>query len=102
AGPYRRGDADSRPRQAARPHWEPELLTRVLFLTDNPTLGGTIRILQSWLVLGRESGSVAGYVTIPPGSEFRRWLAAHDVPYVHDTLPAPDRRWPFPALQHGL
>jgi glycosyltransferase involved in cell wall biosynthesis len=74
---------------------------RVLYLTDNPTLGGTIRILQSWLLLGRQNGTVSGYVTIPPGSEFRRWLSANAIPYMQNPLPSPSKRWPVPALRHG-
>src|SRR5689334_20155202 len=69
----------------------------VLYLTDNPTLGGTIRILQSWLLLGRAEG-VIGYVVTPPGSKFLSWLREHDVPHTTSPMAWPSRRWPLPAL----
>jgi L-malate glycosyltransferase len=75
---------------------------RVLYLTDNPTLGGTIRILQSWLLLGRRDGSVAGHVVTPPGSHFQQWLAGHDVPFTSNPFPVPNKRWPWPAAWHGF
>ena len=74
---------------------------RVLYLTDNPTLGGTIRILQSWLLLGRQDGSVCGHVAIRPESDFAQWLAANEVPFTHNPLPWPSRRWPVPSLWHA-
>src|SRR5438270_8765338 len=73
---------------------------RVLFLTDNPTLGGTIRILQSWLLLGQREG-LQGHVVVRPGSDFIRWLTAHQVPHTANPMPWPDRRWPLPALWHA-
>ena len=73
---------------------------RVLYLTDNPTLGGTIRILQSWLPLGRESG-LEGHVVIRPGSDFSQWLAANGIPHVTNPMPWPNRWWPVPALWHA-
>ena len=67
---------------------------RVLYLTDNPHLGGTVRILQSWLLLGRQQDIVRGHVAIRPGSDFRRWLDTHQIPYTFNTLPVPSR-WPW-------
>ena len=71
--------------------------TRVLYLTDNPTLGGTIRILQSWLILGREQGTLSGDVAIRPGSDFHQWLDTHEIPYVTNPQPWPMKWWPVPA-----
>jgi L-malate glycosyltransferase len=73
---------------------------RVLFLTDNPTLGGTIRILQSWLPLGRLK-QIEGHVVVRPGSDFIQWLEANDVPHTANPMPWPNRRWPFPSLWHA-
>ena len=53
---------------------------RVLYLTDNPTQNGTVRILQNWLVLGRGKG-LEGHVAIRPGSGFASWLSANNIPY---------------------
>jgi glycosyltransferase involved in cell wall biosynthesis len=74
----------------------------VLFLTDNPTLGGTIRILQSWLLLAKREHVVDGSVVIPPGSEFRHWLAEHQIPYTCNPLPVPNKRSPWRALWHAV
>jgi glycosyltransferase involved in cell wall biosynthesis len=74
---------------------------RVLYLTDNPHLGGTVRILQSWLLLGRQQDIVRGHVAIRPGSDFRRWLDTHHIPYTFNTLPVPSRWRPWQALWHG-
>jgi glycosyltransferase involved in cell wall biosynthesis len=73
---------------------------RVLYLTDNPTLGGTINILKGWLPLGRAAGLV-GHVVTPPGSKFLQWLAPHDVPHTTSPMPWPSRRWPVPSLWHA-
>ncbi|HYN08748.1 MAG TPA: glycosyltransferase family 4 protein [Vicinamibacterales bacterium] len=74
---------------------------RALYLTDNPTLGGTIRILQSWLLLGRDQQIVQGHVVIRPGSEFRRWLDTHHIPYTFNPLPEPSKTRPWDALWHA-
>jgi L-malate glycosyltransferase len=71
---------------------------RVLYLTDNPTLGGTIRILQSWLLLGRRNGSVEGHVVVPKGSQFQQWLRANEIPFTTSQFPVPSKLWPFSAL----
>jgi glycosyltransferase involved in cell wall biosynthesis len=73
---------------------------RVLYLTDNPTLGGTIRILQGWLLLARDLG-LRGHVVTPPGSKFLHWLAANDIPHTTSSMPWPSRRWPVPSLWHA-
>jgi len=75
-------------------------LVRVLYLTDNPTLGGTIRILQSWLLLASNEGLVPHTVT-RPGSKFLSWLIAHDLPHTTNPMPWPNRRWPVPAFWHA-
>jgi glycosyltransferase involved in cell wall biosynthesis len=74
---------------------------RALYLTDNPTLGGTIRILQSWLLLGRQEDIIQGHVAIRPGSDFHRWLDTHQIPYTFNPLPVPNRKQPWQALWHA-
>jgi glycosyltransferase involved in cell wall biosynthesis len=73
---------------------------RVLYLTDNPTLGGTIRILQGWLPLARAEG-LEGLVATPPGSAFVRWLSEHGVTHTSTPMPWFSRSWPFPSLWHA-
>src|SRR4051812_22573420 len=73
---------------------------RVLYLTDNPTLGGTIRILQSWLPLGRASG-LLGHVVIRPGSDFAKWLPSEGFLFTTTPMPWPSRWWPLPSLWHA-
>jgi L-malate glycosyltransferase len=70
---------------------------RVLYLTDNPTLGGTIRILQSWLRLAPGEG-VRPFVVTPPASKFLSWLAEHGVPHASSPMAWPNRRWPVPSV----
>lgn len=72
----------------------------VLYLTDNPTLGGTIRILQSWLLLAPGEG-IRPFVVTPPGSKFLSWLADHGVPHTTSPMTWPDRRWPVPAVRQA-
>lgn len=72
----------------------------VLYLTDNPTLGGTIRILQSWLRLAPGDG-ITPYVAAPPGSKFFQWLDANGVPSTASPMTWPSRRWPVPAVRQA-
>lgn len=69
----------------------------ILFLTDNPTLGGTIRILQGWLPLAAREGMTCAVVT-PSGSGFLRWLAANGVAHTTAHMGPLSRAWPFRAL----
>jgi mannosyltransferase len=73
---------------------------RILYLTNNPNLGSTARILQCWLPMCPGEG-LAGYVVAPPASKLLPWLAEHDVPHLADPMPWPDRRWPLPGLWHA-
>jgi glycosyltransferase involved in cell wall biosynthesis len=75
---------------------------RIVYLTDNPNLGGTVRTLQSWLLLGRRQRTVNGVVVVPPGSKFGRWLDEHEIPFTVNPSPTPDKRWPLPSLWHGV
>ena len=75
---------------------------RVLYLTDNPTLGGTIRILQSWLIIGRAKGLVHPAVAVPPSSAFCSWLRENQVAFVTNPFPVPDKRRPWLALWHAV
>jgi glycosyltransferase involved in cell wall biosynthesis len=73
---------------------------RVLFLTNNPNLCSTSRILQSWLKLGVERG-LQGHVVLQQKGDFAAWLAANGFPHLVDPMPWPDRRWPVPSLWHA-
>lgn len=73
---------------------------KVLFLTNNPNLGSTARILQSWLVLGRRDG-LQGWVIAQRPGDLSAWLAAEAVPHRVDAMPWPDRRRPLPSLWHA-
>jgi glycosyltransferase involved in cell wall biosynthesis len=73
---------------------------RVLFLTNNPNLGSTARILQSWLMLGREQG-IEGWVVTQKEGDFPRWLRQMGVPQRTDPMPWPDRRRPLSSLWHA-
>jgi glycosyltransferase involved in cell wall biosynthesis len=73
---------------------------RVLFLTNNPNLGSTARILQCWLQIGPAAG-LAGHVLLQRTGPFHDWLMARSIPCLVDPMPVPNRRWPFPALWHA-
>jgi glycosyltransferase involved in cell wall biosynthesis len=72
----------------------------VLFLTTNPNLCSTARILQCWLTLGPAAGVHGRVVAQRPGP-LANWLAANHYPYCLDPMPWPNRRWPFPSLWHA-
>ena len=61
----------------------------VLFITNNPNLGSTARILRSWLLLGRQDGLQGRVVTQRPG-DLSAWLEAQAIPHRIDQMPLPD------------
>src|SRR5579859_7901461 len=75
-------------------------LMKALFLTNNPNLGSTARILQSWLLLGRDDG-LHGHVVPQRGGDFAAWLGEHGIEHMTDPMPWPNLRWPFPSLWHA-
>jgi glycosyltransferase involved in cell wall biosynthesis len=73
---------------------------RTLYLTNNPNLGSTARILQSWLLIGKHS-ELSGQVVVQRAGDFSEWLDEHQTPYTIDPMPWLNRRWPLPALRHA-
>ena len=73
---------------------------RVLYLTNNPNLGSTARILQSWLRFDQADG-LRSAVAVQQAGDFSQWLADHGVPHLVDPMPWPNHRWPLPALWHA-
>ncbi len=74
--------------------------TRVLFLTNNANLGSTSRILQNWLLMGREHG-LLGHVAVQQPGPFAAWLEQQDVPHRVTPMPWPDRWRPARSLWHA-
>jgi glycosyltransferase involved in cell wall biosynthesis len=72
----------------------------VLYLTNNPNLGSTARILQSWLLLGQRN-DLSGLVVLQRAGDFSSWLDEQKTPYTVDPMPWPSRRWPVTALRHA-
>lgn len=72
----------------------------VLYLTTNPNLGSTARILQSWVTLGPREG-IRGRVAVREPGPLADWLAGEGVPHRVDPMPLPDRRRPWPSLWHA-
>lgn len=70
---------------------------KTLILTNNRGLGSTVRILQSWLLIGQKRNWI-GYVVIPPGSDFGGWLNANGIPHIESPMPWPNKRRPFPSV----
>jgi glycosyltransferase involved in cell wall biosynthesis len=73
---------------------------RVLYLTNNPNLGSTARILQSWILRAKAVGLDTAVVAQRPGA-FADWLKTAGVVHRVDPMPWPSRRWPIPALRHA-
>ncbi len=74
---------------------------RVLYLTNNPNVGSTVRVLLDWLLLGPERG-VEGYVAAPREGDLTSWMTQHKVPWRINRMHWPSRRWPFPSLFDAL
>jgi len=72
----------------------------VLYLTNNPQLAGTARILTSWITLGREA-DVKGCAAVQRPGQLTDWLREHDVPFTVSPMPWLNRRWPVPALREA-
>ena len=73
---------------------------KVLYLTDNPNLFFTTRILQCWLKLAPTQG-LTGFVAAKTEGTFTRWLAQSDIDFQVNPMPWPNRRWPLPSLWHA-
>jgi glycosyltransferase involved in cell wall biosynthesis len=73
----------------------------VLYLTNNPQLAGTARILQSWLRLGPRFG-ISACVLAPRRGQLQQWLEDGHIPYRLSSMPWPDRRRPWASLFEGL
>ncbi len=72
-------------------------LKRVLFLTINPNLGSTARILQNWLLQGRNDG-LQGIVAVQREGFLTAWLKEQAIPCQVNPMPLPNRCWPFSSL----
>ena len=70
---------------------------RVLYLTDNLSENGTVRILRDWILMGKEKNLLASLV-IRPSSRLGPWLRDHEIPYTFNRLPLPDLCRPLPSL----
>jgi glycosyltransferase involved in cell wall biosynthesis len=67
---------------------------RVLFLTLNPNLGASARVLQEWLLLGPGQG-LEGSVVLRQEGDLSRWLGEHGVPHRINPMPWPERWRPW-------
>jgi len=63
---------------------------RVLYLTNTPIMGGTARILESWLPLGPAHG-IRGFVGVQRLSDFTRWLETQEIAYTVNGMPWPSK-----------
>jgi glycosyltransferase involved in cell wall biosynthesis len=73
---------------------------RVLMLTNNPNLGASARVLQSWLPMARDH-NVHPVVVMQARGPLTDWLADEQFPHLVDPMPGPDIRRPLPALWHA-
>lgn len=72
-----------------------------VFLTNNPNLCSTSRILQSWLQLGRGNG-LQGAVIGRREGDLIGWLREHDFRCQTNPMPWPDRWRPWKCGWHAL
>ena len=72
-----------------------DALVRVLYATNNPNLGSTSRILQSWLELGRGFG-LHGSVVAQRNGPLVEWLRSKSVDYLVNPMP------PFSLSRPGV
>jgi glycosyltransferase involved in cell wall biosynthesis len=77
-----------------------DIPVQVLYLSNAPILGGTARILQTWLTLGGQRGWRSRLV-VPTHSELVEWSRAQGVPTLVDPLPWPNGRLPVKAMWHA-
>lgn len=77
------------------------MTTNTLFLTNNPNLGSTSRILQSWLQLGRGHG-LDGTVMGQRDGDLVAWLRANGFACRTNPMPWPDRWRPWRAAWHAI
>jgi glycosyltransferase involved in cell wall biosynthesis len=75
-------------------------VTNVIYLSNAPILGGTARILQSWLMLGRELGWNSRLV-VPTHSDLVEWAKGERIPTLVDPIPGPSGRLPVKAMWHA-
>ena len=73
---------------------------RTLYLSNAPILGGTARILQSWLMFGRELGWNSRLV-VPTHSDLVEWAQRERIPTLVDPIPGPSGRLPVKAMWHA-
>src|SRR5688572_2428732 len=71
----------------------------ILYLTNNPQLAGTSRILLTWLDRGRERG-YRGLVVVPAEGQLSETLRERGVAVLVNPMPWIDRRSPAKGLRH--
>ncbi len=76
-------------------------MLQVVFLTNNPNLCSTSRILQSWLQLGRGSG-LQGVVIGRRDGDLIGWLCANGFPCQTNPLPWPEWSRPWTSGWHAI
>ncbi len=75
-------------------------LVTPLYLTNNPNLASTSRILQAWVGEWQAKGVTPAVVVQKEGA-FPAWLRAEGVPCLVDPMPWLDKRRPWQAIGHA-
>jgi glycosyltransferase involved in cell wall biosynthesis len=70
---------------------------RILYLTNNPNLGSTIRVFLDWFLLGREEG-IESFVAVQRKGHLIPWLTEKSFDFCLNPMPWPNRKWPMPSL----
>lgn len=70
----------------------------ILYLTSNPNIGSTTRILQCWLRYGGEYGH-KNHVIVSQNGDFSRWLTEAAVEHTVVSMLPPDRARPWVCVR---
>jgi mannosyltransferase len=70
---------------------------RILYLTNNPNVGSSMRVFLDWFLIGRAEG-LESFVVAQKQGHLTRWLADSGFDHCLSPMPWPSRRWPVPSL----
>jgi glycosyltransferase involved in cell wall biosynthesis len=73
---------------------------KVLYLTTNPNLGASSRVLADWLLLSNQRDMISSVVYQKEG-DLGHWLRENHIPHLLDPMPWPERLQPWHMLYHA-
>ena len=70
---------------------------RILYLTNNPNTGSSMRVFLDWFLIGRTEG-MESFVAVQREGHLTGWLTQNGFDYCVNPMYWPNRKWPFPSL----